>query len=156
MAMAKQLAVQVHNPGGALRVVSTKPMPGMQWIKALTNVGCRVEVLTLLFISTQFISNLGWFCCRSLWGGDSFRGFFVETSCSLGSGHFVGEIEAGDDVKVCIMELGTSKQGGYNMLPSWLSFRVGVKNDWESVSIHFLAYSFNALQFAKKQASRKG
>lgn len=44
MAMAKQLAVQVHNPGGSLRVVSTKPMPGMQWIKALTNVGCRVEV----------------------------------------------------------------------------------------------------------------
>lgn len=67
----------------------------------------------------------------------------------------MGEIEAGD-VKVCIPELGMSKQGGYNMLPSCLSFRVGVKNDWERVPIQFLAYSFNALQFAKKQASRKG
>jgi hydroxypyruvate reductase 1 len=55
MAMAKQLAVQVHNPGGALRVVSTKPMPGMQWIKALTNVGCRVEVSTLHTISMSIL-----------------------------------------------------------------------------------------------------
>lgn len=50
--------------------------------------------------------------------GDSFRGFFVETSCSSGSWHFVGENEAEDDAKVCIMELGMSKQGGYNMLSS--------------------------------------
>ena len=42
----------------------------------------------------------------------------METSCSSGSWHFVGEIEAEDDAKVCIMELGMSKQGGYNMLSS--------------------------------------
>ncbi|CAK9881355.1 unnamed protein product [Sphagnum jensenii] len=40
------LAVQVYNGGGVFRVVSTKPMPGTQWIRALTNVGCRVEVCT--------------------------------------------------------------------------------------------------------------
>jgi hydroxypyruvate reductase 1 len=43
--MARNLAVQVHNAGGSLRVLSTKPMPGTQWIKALTSVGCRVEVI---------------------------------------------------------------------------------------------------------------
>ncbi len=37
------LAVQIYNAGGFCRVVSTKPMPGTQWIRALTNVGCRVE-----------------------------------------------------------------------------------------------------------------
>jgi hydroxypyruvate reductase 1 len=42
MAMAG-LAVQIYNGGGDFRVVSTKPMPGTQWIRALTNVGCRVE-----------------------------------------------------------------------------------------------------------------
>jgi hypothetical protein len=42
MAMAG-LAVQIYNAGGFCRVVSTKPMPGTQWIRALTNVGCRVE-----------------------------------------------------------------------------------------------------------------
>jgi hypothetical protein len=42
MAMAG-LAVQIYNAGGYCRVVSTKPMPGTQWIRALTNVGCRVE-----------------------------------------------------------------------------------------------------------------
>lgn len=44
--MARQLAVQVHNAGGSLRVLSTKPMPGTQWINALTTVGCRVEICT--------------------------------------------------------------------------------------------------------------
>jgi hydroxypyruvate reductase 1 len=37
------LAVQIYNAEGFCRVVSTKPMPGTQWIRALTNVGCRVE-----------------------------------------------------------------------------------------------------------------
>jgi hypothetical protein len=37
------LAVQIYNAGGFSRVVSTKPMPGTHWIRALTDVGCRVE-----------------------------------------------------------------------------------------------------------------
>ncbi|OAE31721.1 hypothetical protein AXG93_3384s1960 [Marchantia polymorpha subsp. ruderalis] len=39
-------SVQVFNAGGKFRVVSTKPMPGNQWIQALVNAGCRVEVCT--------------------------------------------------------------------------------------------------------------
>ncbi|KAJ7548175.1 hypothetical protein O6H91_07G001100 [Diphasiastrum complanatum] len=44
--MAKQLRVQVWNPAGKHRVVSTKPMPGTRWIGLLTAAGCRVEVCT--------------------------------------------------------------------------------------------------------------
>ncbi|KAG6554432.1 hypothetical protein Mapa_004349 [Marchantia paleacea] len=39
-------SVQVYNAAGKFRVVSTKPMPGNQWIQALVNAGCRVEVCT--------------------------------------------------------------------------------------------------------------
>jgi hydroxypyruvate reductase 1 len=39
-------AVQVYNAGGKYRVVSTKPMPGEQWIRALINADCRVEICT--------------------------------------------------------------------------------------------------------------
>ncbi|CAM6124342.1 unnamed protein product [Calypogeia fissa] len=39
-------AVQVYNAGGKYRVISTKPMPGEQWIKALINADCRVEICT--------------------------------------------------------------------------------------------------------------
>lgn len=42
----QQLATEVHNAGGRLRVVSTKPMPGTRWIKELVDAGCRVEVCT--------------------------------------------------------------------------------------------------------------
>ena len=37
---------QVHNPGGALRVVVTKELPGDRWLAVLTAAGCRVEVCT--------------------------------------------------------------------------------------------------------------
>lgn len=70
-------------------------------------------------------------------GGRFFLWLFVETSCSSGLRRFVGGIEAEDDARVCIVEVGFSKQGVYNILPSCLSFRVGVKSDWECVPIHF-------------------
>ncbi|KAL4426060.1 hypothetical protein ABPG77_007856 [Micractinium sp. CCAP 211/92] len=38
------VAVEVHNPSGALRVVVTKALPGDRWLKVLTAAGCRVEV----------------------------------------------------------------------------------------------------------------
>ncbi|XP_024536185.1 glycerate dehydrogenase HPR, peroxisomal-like, partial [Selaginella moellendorffii] len=38
--------VEVHNPWGKYRVVSTKPMPGARWIQLLVDGGCRVEVCT--------------------------------------------------------------------------------------------------------------
>lgn len=37
---------QVHNPGGKLRVVVTKTLPGDRWLKVLTAGGARVEVCT--------------------------------------------------------------------------------------------------------------
>lgn len=40
------LSVQVHNPYGSLRVLSTKPMPGSRWIRLLVDAGCRVEICT--------------------------------------------------------------------------------------------------------------
>lgn len=36
--------VQVHNPGGAFRVVVTKDLPGTRWLDILTAANCRVEV----------------------------------------------------------------------------------------------------------------
>ncbi|KAF8066182.1 HPR-A [Scenedesmus sp. PABB004] len=36
--------VEVHNEGGAKRVVVTKNLPGERWLQILTAAGCRVEV----------------------------------------------------------------------------------------------------------------
>ena len=36
----------MHNPGGKLRVVVTKALPGDRWLKVLTAGGARVEVCT--------------------------------------------------------------------------------------------------------------
>jgi hypothetical protein len=36
--------LQVHNEGGAKRVVVTKNLPGERWLQILTAAGCRVEV----------------------------------------------------------------------------------------------------------------
>ncbi|XP_057864899.1 glycerate dehydrogenase isoform X1 [Cryptomeria japonica] len=43
-AMAKSLAIEVWNPSGKHRVVSTKPMPGTRWINLLTLADCRLEI----------------------------------------------------------------------------------------------------------------
>ncbi|KAF3521599.1 hypothetical protein F2Q69_00050720, partial [Brassica cretica] len=43
-AMAKPMAIEVYNPNGKYRVVSTKPMPGTRWINLLVDQGCRVEL----------------------------------------------------------------------------------------------------------------
>lgn len=41
---ANGVPVEVHNEGGAKRVVVTKPLPGDRWLQILTAAGCRVEV----------------------------------------------------------------------------------------------------------------
>lgn len=38
------LPVEIHNEGGAKRVLVTKELPGDRWLKILTQAGCRVEV----------------------------------------------------------------------------------------------------------------
>lgn len=40
------LPVEVKNPGGKFRVVSTKPMPGSRWIQLLTSSNIRLEICT--------------------------------------------------------------------------------------------------------------
>src|SRR3989454_10116894 len=37
---------QVHNPGGRLRAVVTKALPGRRWLEILTLAGCEVSVST--------------------------------------------------------------------------------------------------------------
>ncbi|KAG0457033.1 hypothetical protein HPP92_022190 [Vanilla planifolia] len=44
--MAKPISIEVWNPSGKYRVVSTKPMPGTRWIHLLTDQDCRVEICT--------------------------------------------------------------------------------------------------------------
>ncbi|XP_044488158.1 glycerate dehydrogenase [Mangifera indica] len=44
--MAKPVSIEVWNPNGKYRVVSTKPMPGTRWINLLIDQDCRVEICT--------------------------------------------------------------------------------------------------------------
>ncbi|BBH09815.1 hydroxypyruvate reductase [Prunus dulcis] len=44
--MAKPVSIEVWNPHGKYRVVSTKPMPGTRWINLLMEQDCRVEICT--------------------------------------------------------------------------------------------------------------
>ncbi|KAK8582523.1 hypothetical protein V6N13_069299 [Hibiscus sabdariffa] len=44
--MAKPVSVEVWNPNGKYRVISTKPMPGTRWINLLIEQDCRVEICT--------------------------------------------------------------------------------------------------------------
>ncbi|PWZ22970.1 Glycerate dehydrogenase [Zea mays] len=44
--MAKPVSIQVWNPSGKYRVVSTKSMPGTRWIRLLTDNDCRLEICT--------------------------------------------------------------------------------------------------------------
>ncbi|KAJ0969924.1 hypothetical protein J5N97_022801 [Dioscorea zingiberensis] len=44
--MAKPISIEVWNPSGKYRVVSTKSMPGTRWINLLTAQDCRVEICT--------------------------------------------------------------------------------------------------------------
>jgi hypothetical protein len=43
--MAKPVSIEVWNPNGKYRVVSTKSMPGTRWINLLIEQDCRVEVI---------------------------------------------------------------------------------------------------------------
>jgi hypothetical protein len=40
----KPISLEVWNPSGKYRVVSTKSMPGTRWIRLLTDNDCRLEV----------------------------------------------------------------------------------------------------------------
>ncbi|XP_010531533.1 PREDICTED: LOW QUALITY PROTEIN: glycerate dehydrogenase HPR, peroxisomal-like [Tarenaya hassleriana] len=42
--MAKPMAIEVYNPNGKYRVISTKPMPGTRWINLLIEQDCRLEI----------------------------------------------------------------------------------------------------------------
>ncbi|XP_031494841.1 glycerate dehydrogenase [Nymphaea colorata] len=44
--MAKPISIEVWNPSGKYRIVSTKSMPGTRWIRLLTEQDCRVEICT--------------------------------------------------------------------------------------------------------------
>ncbi|GAB2219472.1 hypothetical protein Droror1_Dr00007108 [Drosera rotundifolia] len=44
--MATPMSIEVWNPNGKYRVISTKPMPGTRWINLLVEGGCRVEICT--------------------------------------------------------------------------------------------------------------
>uniref|UniRef100_A0A2P2L528 glycerate dehydrogenase n=1 Tax=Rhizophora mucronata TaxID=61149 RepID=A0A2P2L528_RHIMU len=44
--MAKPVSIEVWNPTGRHRVVSTKPMPGTRWINLLIEQDCRLEICT--------------------------------------------------------------------------------------------------------------
>ncbi|CAM8920645.1 unnamed protein product [Rhodiola kirilowii] len=44
--MSKPVSVDVWNPNGKYRVVSTKPMPGTRWINLLIEQDCRLEICT--------------------------------------------------------------------------------------------------------------
>ncbi|KAK3155773.1 hypothetical protein QOZ80_2AG0098480 [Eleusine coracana subsp. coracana] len=42
----KPISIEVWNPSGKYRVVSTKSMPGSRWIRLLTENDCRLEICT--------------------------------------------------------------------------------------------------------------
>ncbi|XP_042985272.1 glycerate dehydrogenase-like [Carya illinoinensis] len=44
--MAKPVSIDVRNPNGKYRIVSTKPMPGTRWINLLIEQDCRVKICT--------------------------------------------------------------------------------------------------------------
>ncbi|XP_071692123.1 glycerate dehydrogenase [Rutidosis leptorrhynchoides] len=44
--MAKPVSIEVWNPNGKYRVISTKSMPGTRWINLLVQQDCRVEICT--------------------------------------------------------------------------------------------------------------
>ncbi|RWR85983.1 glycerate dehydrogenase [Cinnamomum micranthum f. kanehirae] len=44
--MSKPISIEVWNPSGKYRVISTKSMPGTRWIRLLTDQDCRVEICT--------------------------------------------------------------------------------------------------------------
>ncbi|XP_039006707.1 glycerate dehydrogenase-like [Hibiscus syriacus] len=44
--MAKPVSIEVLNPNGKYRVISTKPMPGTRWINLLIEQDCSVEICT--------------------------------------------------------------------------------------------------------------
>ncbi|RZR93903.1 hypothetical protein BHM03_00022511 [Ensete ventricosum] len=56
--MAKPISIEVWNPSGKYRVVSTKSMPGTRWIRLLTDQDCRLEVNPPPPPPPRFVGNL--------------------------------------------------------------------------------------------------
>ena len=57
--MAKPVQIEVWNPNGKYRVVSTKPMPGTRWINLLIEQDCRVEVFLFSVFCFRLFLLLG-------------------------------------------------------------------------------------------------
>lgn len=57
--MAKPVQIEVWNPNGKYRVVSTKSMPGTRWINLLIQQDCRLEVTNIYYTTTSlFLKKL--------------------------------------------------------------------------------------------------
>lgn len=52
--MAKPVQIEVWNPNGKYRVISTKSMPGTRWINLLIEQDCRLEVTYIFFFHISF------------------------------------------------------------------------------------------------------
>lgn len=48
--MAKPVSIELYNPNGKYRVVSTKPMPGTRWINLLVEQDVRLEVIFFFIV----------------------------------------------------------------------------------------------------------
>ncbi|KAL0376242.1 UNVERIFIED_CONTAM: Glycerate dehydrogenase HPR, peroxisomal [Sesamum calycinum] len=104
--MAKPLQVEVYNPNGKYRVVSTKPMPGTRWINLLIEQDCRLEICTQkkTILSVEDIISLIGDKCDGVIGQCSLCGVFQLTedwgeklfsALSRAGGQTVGVIGAG-------------------------------------------------------------
>lgn len=52
----KPVSIEVWNPNGKYRVISTKSMPGTRWIDLLIQQDCRVEVKSFYYLFLFFLS----------------------------------------------------------------------------------------------------
>lgn len=63
--MAKPVSIEVWNPNGKYRVVSTKSMPGTRWINLLIQQDVRLEVsnsLASLFVEIRAFLSIEFVC----------------------------------------------------------------------------------------------
>ncbi|KAK1400886.1 hypothetical protein POM88_000491 [Heracleum sosnowskyi] len=89
--MVKPVSIEVWNPNGKYRVVSTKPMPGTRWINLLTQQDCRVEICTLkkTILSVEDIIALIGDKCDGVIGQISLLLVFVMAACLFGELSYV-------------------------------------------------------------------
>jgi len=71
---------QIVNPGGSMRVIVTKELPGERWLEILTSAGCRVEICTskAVLLAGQIRAAIGTSCDGAIgqltepWGEELF------------------------------------------------------------------------------------